>query len=537
MAERKITPQEFIKDMKTGMDNMALLKKYQISAKTLQRLFKQLLDAKLITRDDLNDRIFRCSTCGWSTLLIKKFEKCPKCEALVLPPEPDTTTERFPKSQIPSPVQTNPHKSPQTQKTGQEYKNCPYCDEQILKSAKKCNYCGKFLEKFSPSIQSHEEKTEKTLKEKFLCVVNSLLSIGFAGLAVVLAVTTWKASLVWLGLAVFFSPQMKTFLIQKLKCHPQKILLPKLLALLLGMIASLVFIGYEMEARELAKQAEIQAQFEAEKQAFLENRLLHINNLKELLAQGKYEDVITLGEPNKKFDQEVENIMENAQKLQDEREQKAQVAQMSQQIRQFIILQKYEDAYQVVNSFQGAPESRVLLEEALNAHIKNEEERLLSRVARIPESRVSSLMNVYDRLVKLVPTNQNYKTKLALYEYKVRKEQQEAKIREGRQKKSKTAAMSIQQPAAVPTKIPTAKPINLSTSISSKKISELSETTRKLIYRELEMAEDRAMKESGYNALTVEDIFQRHLQEIAKKHNLTVEEVQHILIEGRAYTW
>lgn len=167
MANRKINPKEFIRDMKTGMDNMALLKKYQISSKTLQHLFKQLIDTGMITRNDLKDRIFRCTACGWSNLIIEKFEKCPQCETISSKIEPSTTTEHTQQSNVPSSDQTNLQSIPQAQKSAQEYKNCPYCGEQILKIAQKCKHCGEFLENLPQSIQPNEETTSP-VKEKII---------------------------------------------------------------------------------------------------------------------------------------------------------------------------------------------------------------------------------------------------------------------------------------------------------------------------------------------------------------------------------
>lgn len=323
-----------------------------------------------------------------------------------------------------------------------------------------------------------EEKTGKNLKEKFLFVVNSLITVLFAGLAVIFVFYTWKLSLIWAGLAILFSPQIKSFLIQKLKCNPQKVLLPKLLILLIGVIVSLIIIVNENQAQqkamELAKQAEIQAKFEAEKQTFLKDRSLHINELKELLAQEKYGEVITKGEPNIKFDQEVQEIVENAKRLQDDHERKAQIVQAIEQVKQLMIEkkyqevhkiasgfkdspelqtlaeqaskaqrkieitqaieqvkqlmteQKYEDAHKIASGFQDSPELQALAEEALKIHVKNEEDRLLSLAKTTPESNLSSHVNIYRRLVELVPTNEEYKKQLAFYENKVRQEQQKA---------------------------------------------------------------------------------------------------------------
>jgi len=332
-----------------------------------------------------------------------------------------------------------------------------------------------------------EEKTGKNLKEKLLFVVNLFISLIFLGIAIFFVPFTWKLSLIWIGLAILFSPQMKQVLIQKLKFKSRKILLPKLLILLFCLIGSLVIIVNENEAqqkaKEAAKQAEIEAQFQAKKQAFLENKSSHISELNELFTQGKYADVIAKGEPNIKFDQEIQTIVENAKKAQQEQERKVKIAQTIEkaeqlmaeqkyeeahklasgfqdspelqaiaeqtatlqreveitetiaQVKQLMAEQKYEDAHKLASSFQDSSELQILSEEALKTHVKNEEERLLSLIETTPESNLSSHVNIYRRLTELLPEKQEYKKQLAVYENKVRQEQQKAE--EEAQRKAK----------------------------------------------------------------------------------------------------
>jgi hypothetical protein len=242
-----------------------------------------------------------------------------------------------------------------------------------------------------------------------LFVVNSLFSIIFIFLAVIFVSFDWRLSLIWITLAILFNPLIKSFLIQKFKFNPIKILLPKLFILLIGVIVSLIIID-----------SKNQAKFVTEKQNFLKDRTLHVNELKELLTQEKYEDVIAKGEPNIKFDQEVQEIVENAKKLQNTRERKAQIGQVIQQVKQLMIEKKYQEANNLARSFQDSPELQALAEKALKNYIKE----LLSLAKTIPESDLSSYIDIYRRLVELVPKNKEYKTKLSFYEDKQHQEQQ-----------------------------------------------------------------------------------------------------------------
>ncbi len=67
-------------------------------------------------------------------------------------------------------------------------------------------------------------------------------------------------------------------------------------------------------------------------------------------------------------------------------------------------------------------------------------------------------MKTYGQLVKLVPTNQKYKTKFALYKYKVDKEQQKEKVHQAKRKANTAGAIR-----SVVTTIETAKSISQTT--------------------------------------------------------------------------
>jgi PilZ domain len=54
---RKIKANEFIKDIRSGMNNAALMKKYRLSSDGIQTLMQRLLDAKAMTKKELQDRL------------------------------------------------------------------------------------------------------------------------------------------------------------------------------------------------------------------------------------------------------------------------------------------------------------------------------------------------------------------------------------------------------------------------------------------------------------------------------------------------
>jgi hypothetical protein len=56
MTKRKIKAQEFLEDLRSGLDDAALMRKYGLSEVGLGRVFDKLIDADLISLDELWNR-------------------------------------------------------------------------------------------------------------------------------------------------------------------------------------------------------------------------------------------------------------------------------------------------------------------------------------------------------------------------------------------------------------------------------------------------------------------------------------------------
>ena len=54
---RKISAREAATDIKSGMSDFILMEKYTLSTKGLQSLFQKLVDAGLVSKSDLSNRI------------------------------------------------------------------------------------------------------------------------------------------------------------------------------------------------------------------------------------------------------------------------------------------------------------------------------------------------------------------------------------------------------------------------------------------------------------------------------------------------
>lgn len=275
-----------------------------------------------------------------------------------------------------------------------------------------------------------KENIMKRVKEKALFVLNFLIAVIFMVGAVFFLFLSWKLSLIWVGLSIVASPHMKSWLIQKFNLDPRKMLLPKLLVILIGVAASPFIIVSEkqaqQQAKELRQEREAQAKAEGEKQAFLNDRDLYVDKFKELLMQGKYTEVITNAQPYS-FDQEIYEIVENAKNLQNEREKELQVTHASEQIKKLIALQKYEEAYNIVDSFQDT-EIKGLVEEALKIYVIAEENRLLAIAKSKTDTDFSGLIDIYGQLLKLVPNSSIYKANLILYDNKLRQAERQTTV-------------------------------------------------------------------------------------------------------------
>jgi hypothetical protein len=136
----KVSAKEIVKDIRSGMDDAALMKKYQISAQGLRILYKKLLDMGAITEAELSNRTlasdktmafaWKCPACGKPQ--VAGMPECPDCGIVVAKfrereprqARPQTVVEPFPtKVSVP-----NPPPAPENA-TPTEWK-CPSCGTQ-----------------------------------------------------------------------------------------------------------------------------------------------------------------------------------------------------------------------------------------------------------------------------------------------------------------------------------------------------------------------------------------------------------------------
>ncbi|MGB6067500.1 MAG: hypothetical protein WBG50_22065 [Desulfomonilaceae bacterium] len=88
MEKRKITAKELLSDIRSGVSDQELMRKYSLSSQGLQSVFSKMVSARMITQAELDDRIpitertvdlglFICPACG--NIQGKEFAVCPRC--------------------------------------------------------------------------------------------------------------------------------------------------------------------------------------------------------------------------------------------------------------------------------------------------------------------------------------------------------------------------------------------------------------------------------------------------------------------------
>ncbi len=164
MEKRHISGQEVVHDIKSGMDDLALMDKYKLSPRELDLLMKKLVEKERISEADLSElqllwaqkkgTEWHCPACHMPQA--HQFDECPQCGIIVAkfkgkspqeheapttenrqeeefievpPAEPETETAP---SDVPSAIPVAPDPNPR----------CPGCNVSLPEDAKFCPSCG-----------------------------------------------------------------------------------------------------------------------------------------------------------------------------------------------------------------------------------------------------------------------------------------------------------------------------------------------------------------------------------------------------------
>lgn len=90
MPKRTLNAKDVLDDIKAGLDNAALMGKYQLSEKGLESLFKKLKDGGVLKQEELEERTPKpekaaetawiCPICG--NPQNTHYDKCPECSVI-----------------------------------------------------------------------------------------------------------------------------------------------------------------------------------------------------------------------------------------------------------------------------------------------------------------------------------------------------------------------------------------------------------------------------------------------------------------------
>lgn len=163
MSKPTVNAKEAAADIRSGMNNAALMEKYRVTETGLRSLMTKLVKAGLLEQSELDARLpgippaasepWTCPACGY--LQLEKPSVCPQCGFIVAkseekqaaPPEKSA----IPESQ--SAADKRGGESPPRSRSS-EMQACPHCSKQIRADAAKCKYCGKWLK---PETEEEED--------------------------------------------------------------------------------------------------------------------------------------------------------------------------------------------------------------------------------------------------------------------------------------------------------------------------------------------------------------------------------------------
>lgn len=91
MPKEKISARELLADIRAGIDDPALMKKYELSAQGLQSACKKLVEAKALKQSEVDNRVpltertvdivWKCPACGKPQTT--EFDECPECGLVI----------------------------------------------------------------------------------------------------------------------------------------------------------------------------------------------------------------------------------------------------------------------------------------------------------------------------------------------------------------------------------------------------------------------------------------------------------------------
>jgi hypothetical protein len=144
-----------------------------------------------------------------------------------------------------------------------------------------------------------------------------------------------------------------------------------------------------------------------------------VENLRAAYEQGHYEKVIDQGTPHTELDCRIRRLVNDATKAQQTKERLKLIDKAIKKVSGLIQNHQYEKAYdkaqRYVNEFKEDPKLHELAKRAQQLFIQATEQQILDRLKNISPSQIEFNIREYSQLVKLLPDNKDYLSKLEYY--------------------------------------------------------------------------------------------------------------------------
>jgi hypothetical protein len=180
MPKQKISAKDLVSDIRAGINDSALMKKYGVSAQGLQSLFIKLVEAKILNQQELDNRthfrekainvVWKCPACGKPQT--RQFDECPECGVILSKltqiverkRQEERDREEAPKRQKQEALEKE---NQEETKHPQQY--CPGCGVPLPAEVKFCQACRKKVYLSEITIQPLENKVSRqSISEKQL---------------------------------------------------------------------------------------------------------------------------------------------------------------------------------------------------------------------------------------------------------------------------------------------------------------------------------------------------------------------------------